>query len=151
MESLISKWFTRFINEKGNYLPLSEQNRQLLTNELAHCYSTSDISLLREVLRLCVEDFTTLQHLEFELNISYRLHLILHCNRNFKNQIFDVYQIRQFYKNTDSYAICDAIALHIEMNRESYQKVVTDYSIFSRMEVNRKFAILEKFQNKKSA
>ena len=83
MRSFISKWFTWFTTEKSKYLPLSEQNKQLLINELDQCYTTDDIKLLREVLRLCVEDFTFEEHIDFELKIAYRKRLIKYCNKIF--------------------------------------------------------------------
>lgn len=146
MENFLSNWFSKLITQKPAYLPLSVQNKELLTSDLLKCYTVSDIRLLREVLRLCSEDFSFEELVEFELNISYRLHLILYCENNFKNRIFNVHEFRNLLRNTKSYPICDAILLHVEIHQEQYKKVSTDYSIFQRIVTNRKTIIWETFK-----
>lgn len=142
MKSFISKWFTRFVTEKSKYLPLSEQNKILLINELEQCYTVNDIKLLREVLRLCAEDFTFDEHLDFELKISYRMQLIKYCNANFGNEIFTIHQIRSLFRNATSISVCNAIMLHVQMNKEWYNHKYSNYSLFEIMNTNSKYDLL---------
>lgn len=152
MKKTFLKWLEILHGNQKNNVKFSKNNQFLLQRDLQNCYHLHDINQLRSVLHLCHEDFSTDYLLTFLLNISYQEHLIIYCNVNLNKERYSCHEIRTKFKSTQSYAVCDAILLHITRNENHYlssyetEPALTDLSIFTTMANNQKEIILQQYK-----
>lgn len=125
MISKIQKWFYTIAKTHFRNKPISKSNQILLQRDLENCLSLSDITTIKEVVKLCAQDFEPNDLVTFILNINYRKQLIEYCNEFLTEKRYSTLQIRNMLFNTGSYAVCDAIKLHLQINKHYY---LTDYN-----------------------
>jgi hypothetical protein len=120
MISKIQKWFYTIVNNHDHDKALSKSNQILLQRDLENCFTLADITTIKEVVKLCAQDFDPNDLITFILNINYRKQLIEYNIFNLPEQRYSTMQLRSMIINTGSYAICDAIKLHVDKNKRFY-------------------------------
>ena len=120
MISKIQNWFYIIAKTHFRNKPISKTNQHLLQRDLENCLTLDDITTLKEVVKLCHQDFTQEDLLTFVLNINYRKRIIEYCNEFLTKKRYSTLEIRNMLFNTGSYAVCDAIKLHFQKNKDFY-------------------------------
>ena len=124
----------------------SIENQRHLKNDLQRCFTNKDIEALKGLLKYCTADFTTAEFIEFNLNLLYRKSTIDQAKYMFGDHVCTVGDIKKSFNSCFSYLSCDAILLHIEINKEYYHSLTNDVDIYNRMATKQKTAIYEEFQ-----
>lgn len=119
----------------------SKKHYQELVNYINLCHTINDIEATRMVLQdsihqLSTEDFKTVLYL-----LNYQTELILYNNKHLTRNLYPSYEIAKFLK-TATYFQCDAVLLHLDQNKVSYQNHRNNLdhykAIFNRMVDKRK-------------
>lgn len=123
----IKLFFTSFFVQKTKKIPLSIQNKLLITNDLKKCFTVKEIDNLHQILPFYIDIFTTEEFLLFQVEIIYRKQLIQYCEGFLIYNYYPTYIIKFFFRTAQNRKICDAIWLHISKNKTTYQlKYSTD-------------------------
>lgn len=157
MKKSLTEWLKLVLENKKKCINFSKENQILLQRDLENCVTLDDIQRLKDVLQLCREDFKQDDLITFLLNINYKKILIEYCNNALPKERYPAHEIKSMFVKTQSYAVCDAILLHIKRNKQHYLSnyqnlpAMMDTTVFIKMAERQKTILLEKFQPQKSA
>lgn len=135
MNNLLQKWFPKILQEKQLQKSITPQTIELLQRDLNHCFTQEHIFQMREVLRLCYEDFEQEELYNFLFEINYRKRLINWVDKNLPFNRYEIHDIRAAFHNTNSYMVCDAIRLHLQRCKPYYKKQYSGMRAVESMEV----------------
>jgi len=119
----MSNLFKRFFAK--NIEPIIEpmfvnRSKELLMRDLNNCYTLDEISKLVDVFGYAKTDMTIQEQIDFGNEINYRKKLINWVDINMPAERYSDIEIKQFFKHSISYVICDAILLHLQKNERFY-------------------------------
>jgi hypothetical protein len=127
----------------------SKKQYKIMVQYINVCYTINDIEATRMVLqdvisKLSTDDYKTILYL-----LNYQTELILYNNKQFTQNRYSTVDIANFLK-TASYFQCDAVLLHLEQNKVSYQNHRNNLdhykAIFNRMVDKRKNELIAELQ-----
>lgn len=152
MKKKYLSFFCQYFKIQKPFIPTSISTLHYLERDLNNCLSLADIDTIKEVLRYCENELTECERLDLLKNIDYRKRLIKYCINYLPEKRYSITQINDLFINTGSYAVCDAILLHIKINKEFYLQQFGDLSplqdtcIFDKMAERQKTFIWKKFK-----
>ncbi len=130
---------------------------QLFYECLNQCYSLEDITTLQLLVHLRHSNLSFQELTDLLLNIDYRKRILEYALKNLTKPRYSAMEIKRLFNYTDSYAVCDAILMHVEINKQNYLSVfqdmyaMTSTEVFTRMAIRRKKYILENYTKKNLA
>jgi len=142
MRDFLKNWISILV-PKNAILPVSEQNKQALRNDLKKCYTQFDIELLKAILGLSAGSFSTRDLVDFNLEIDYRRRMIEYVDTRLKNQIFQTREIATMFHQAQSRIEVDALCLHLEINNTIYERRSEGMWIYKSMAAKRNEALLQ--------
>lgn len=142
MKNSLTKWFPRMFPISSQKIDLQEQNKLLLRNDLKSCFTIDDICVLQTVCKLCAKDFSIIELMEFNLDVTYRIELIRFSDRFLHLPYYSVPEIAFMFRTAKSAFVCDAILLYLNKNKSKYLTNTREsLAIFESMAAKRIHAI----------
>ena len=119
MKKILSFGFLQGFAKSGFKFDVAAQNRKDIYDQLAKCYTLTDLHNLQVVLCWCVSDFPTSEFEELLQRFEGRAELIKYAQKNFDCAVYKTSEVEAAYKTAD-YKGCYALSMFLQQTAGFY-------------------------------